>query len=526
MWKRLIIIFSIFFLTACVSCSSNDGEEITDSHSDSLDRNTIEEKDVSDKEVNNISITPMSAYEGLPEVTVPEISFDEIPYRTFEEFMAQDETDDTPYECSWEMTEDVSDVSEENIILWAVPGSGDYSPSEEAVNNQLRKDGYPFRMKIVTIPDDENYSINVANSDADIIYTGDAYVDDVYYPAYKVVRGEQGKYLQLDEYLEGSELWEHCPQIDWDSVEYKGAHYVIPNYSLCGETGLQIRIKKSVYSEEELEGFDGTLDSILPLVSKDRKLYFGLGEFRWLLLEGIIPVASVMYYDENGNIRNVMDLDINIRWMREVNRMYREHMAVTTNGSAEECADEWTIAITDISDKNRFNEEDYYIYTFKGNSNTFYSNSLAIRSTSRNPEMAFKLMELIITDRTYANLMAYGGTPCVEKDGFMVDPVTGEGVESGMRRFYFGIEDNIGRPKNERWSFDSAEDRAEYVEKYIRQIDFRFYDYPALIYLLDPLYGEYIGMFKEVLDEEKFNQKLAEYIAKSRQVFKILEEYQ
>ena len=275
-----------------------------------------------------------------------------------------------------------------------------------------------------------------------------------------------------------------------------------------------------------MEGFDGTLDSILPLVSKDRKLYFGLGEFRWLLLEGIIPVASVMYYDENGNIGNVMNLDINIRWMREVNRMYREHMAVTTNGSAEECADEWTIAITDISDKNRFNEEDYYIYTFKGNSNTFYSNSLAIRSTSRNPEMAFKLMELIITDRTYANLMAYGGTPCVEKDGFMVDPVTGEGVESGMRRFYFGIEDNIGRPKNERWSFDSAEDRAEYVEKYIRQIDFRFYDYPALIYLLDPLYGEYIGMFKEVLDEEKFNQKLAEYIAKSRQVFKILEEYQ
>ena len=136
MWKRLINIFSIFILMACVSCSSNDGEEITDSHSDSLNRNTIEEKNVSDKEGDNISITPTPAYEGLPEVTVPEISYDEIPYRTFEEFMAQDETDDMPYECSWEMTEDVSDVPKENIILWAVLGSGDYSPSEEAVNKK------------------------------------------------------------------------------------------------------------------------------------------------------------------------------------------------------------------------------------------------------------------------------------------------------------------------------------------------------------------------------------------------------
>ena len=525
MWKRLINIFSIFILMACVSCSSNDGEEITDSHSDSLNRNTIEEKNVSDKEGDNISITPTPAYEGLPEVTVPEISYDEIPYRTFEEFMAQDETDDMPYECSWEMTEDVSDVPKENIILWAVLGSGDYSPSEEAVNNQLRKDGYPFRMKIVTIPDGENYSKNAANSDADIIYTGDTYIDDVYPPSYKVVRGEQGKYLQLDEYLEGSKLWEHCPQIDWDSVEYKGAHYVVPNYALCGEAGMQIRIKKSAYTKEELEGFDGTLDSILPLVSKDRKLFLGLPNFQWLQLEGIQEVALGMYYDENGSIGNVMDLDINIRWMREMNRMLRENIAIT-KGLAEESADEWTIAITEISDKNRFNEEDYYIYTFKGYSNSFYTGSLAIRSTSKSPEMAFKLMELIITDRTYANLMAYGGTPCVEKDGFMVDSITGEGVESGMRRFYFGIEDNIGRPKNERLSFDSPEDRAEYVEKYIIPIDVRFFEYPALLYQLEIIYGEYTWMLGDVLDEEEFNRMLAEYIAKSRQVFKILEEYQ
>ena len=305
-------------------------------------------------------------------------------------------------------------------------------------------------------------------------------------------------------------------------MEYKGAHYVVPNYALCGETGLQIRIKKSSYAEEEIAGFDGTLDTLLPLISKDRKLFYGITEFRWLLFEGINYVAYTMYYDENGNIRNVMDLDINIRWIRELNRMFREGMAIESS-SAEASADEWSIALTDISDKNRFNEDDYYIYTFPGNSNSFYNNSLAIRSTSKNPDMAFKLMELLITDRTYANLMAYGGTPCVDKDGFMVDPVTGEGVDSGMRRFYFGIEDNISRPLNERWSFDSSKDRADYVSKYIRKIDYKIFDHPDLLYLSGQIYGKYIRIIPEIRGEQEFNQTLAEYIAESREAFKILE---
>ena len=518
--KKLEIVICCILLVLITSCSSNSEDLINEIVNTSpIPSESAELGDA--KADKNEYITPMPAYDGLPEVTIDPIPFDKITFRTFEEFMEQNPPDDTPYKCQWEKTEDVADVPDENIILWAVPGSGDYSASEEDVNGQLRKDGYPFRMKIVTIPDDI-YCQTVENSDADIIFTGSMFAEDVYYPAYKVVRGETGKYLKLDEYLEGSKLWEHCPQIDWDSVEYKGAHYVVPNYALCGETGLQIRIKKSSYAEEEIAGFDGTLDTLLPLISKDRKLFYGITEFRWLLFEGINYVAYTMYYDENGNIRNVMDLDINIRWIRELNRMFREGMAIESS-SAEASADEWSIALTDISDKNRFNEDDYYIYTFPGNSNSFYNNSLAIRSTSKNPDMAFKLMELIITDRTYANLMAYGGTPCVDKDGFMVDPVTGEGVDSGMRRFYFGIEDNISRPLNERWSFDSSKDRADYVSKYIRKIDYKIFDHPDLLYLSGQIYGKYIRIIPEIRGEREFNQTLAEYIAESREAFKILE---
>ncbi len=519
--KKLEILICSICLVFLASCSSESSEKISDeSNLPNLSNESVVNLD--DEKDRTESSISKSAYDGLPEVTVPEISFDEIPFRTFEEFMKQNPSDDTPYKCQWEKTEDVADVSDENIILWAIPGSGDYSTSEEAVNNQLRKDGYPFRMKIVTIPDDI-FDQTVENSDADVIYTGTTFAEGVYYPAYKVVRGEKGKYLRLDEYLEGSKLWEHCPQIDWDSVEYKGSHYVVPNYALCGETGLQVRIKKSSYTEDEIAKFDGTLDTLLPLISKDRKLFYGISDFRWLTYEGITYVGMGMYYDENGNIGNVMDIDINVRWMRELNRMFREGMAIESS-SAEASADKWSIALTDISDKNRFNEDDYYIYTFPGTSTSFYSNSLAIRSTSKNPDMAFKLLELIITDRTYANLMAYGGTPCIEKDGFMVDPVSGEGVGSGMRRYYFGIEDNIGRPKGERHSFDSSKDRFEYVSKYIKEIDFKFYDYPGLLYLAGQTYGKYMRIISEVLDEQKFNQKLAEYIAESREVFKILDQ--
>lgn len=523
--RKSFVFLIAFFMILCVSCSSDgEKEEIeTDVKNNIVNNSDLTENVEKNDNDENIPVASQSAYDGLPEVTVPEISFDDIPFRTFEEFMAQDENDDTPYECAWEITEDVSDVPEENIILWAAMGS-DYMASETAVNEQLKKDGYPFRMKIVTIPD-EIYSRVVENCDADIIYTGDYYEGDVYSPAYKVVYGEKGKYLQLDKYLEGSRLWDHCPEVDWESVEYEGAHYVVPNYALSGESGLQIRIKKSAYSEEELVGFDGTLDSILPLVSRERKLFLGLSDFTWLAYEGIDYIGGGMYYDEEGNIANVMDLEINIRWMRELNWMLRTGRAFES-ASAEEDANEWTIALTDISDKNRFNEDDYYIYTFQGVSNSFYDCSLAIRSTSKNPEMAFQLMELIITDHTYANLMAYGGEGWVEQDGYMIDPVTKEHKGAGSRRYYFGIMDNAGRSEYCRWSFDTAEDRKEYVSKYVKKIEYKDVEYPALLYLLQPVKGEYTRIVTMALHEDDFNQKLAEYIAKSRQVFKILEEYQ
>ena len=527
MSKRLSILYCIAIMVICISCNSKDGvgnNEITPA----LENSEITSTPDNDVNIDGNEITNqgdnslISAYDGLPEVTVPTISFEDSPYRTFDEYMEQNPMDDTPYKCVWEKTEDVSDVPDENIILWAAKETHDiYEMSEKAVNAQLKKDGYPFRLKIVSV---SNYEKNVQNCDADIIFTGDYYDGDVYPPAYKVVYGEEGKYLQLDQYLEGSSLWNHYPELDWESTEYKGAHYIVPNYALSGETGLMIRIKKSCYTEEELEGFDGTLDTILPLVSWDRRMFYGISEFDWLTFEGIDYLGGGIYLDKNGNIGNVMDLDINIRWMREMNRLLRKEMAIES-ASAERDADEWAIALTDISDKNRFNEDDYYIYTFPGIANNFYRGALAIRSTTKNPEMAFKLMELIITDHTYANLMAYGGEGWIEnEDGYMIDPVTGERKGSGARRYYFGIMDNAGRSDYCRWSFDTPEDRKEYVSKYIKKVEYKNLDYPALLYQYQiNVSTKYADMVRTVLNEKKFNQMLAERIAVSREAFKILE---
>ena len=527
MSKRLSILYCIAIMVICISCNSKDGvgnNEITSA----LENSEITSTPDNDVNIDGNEITNqgdnslISAYDGLPEVTVPTISFEDSPYRTFDEYMEQNPMDDTPYKCVWEKTEDVADVPDENIILWAVKGTYDmYEMSEKAVNAQLKKDEYPFRLKIVIVP---NFEKNVQNCDADVIFTGDYYDRDVYPAAYKVVYGEEGKYLQLDQYLDGSRLWEHYPELDWESTEYKGVHYIVPNHALSGEGGLQIMIKKSCYTEEELEGFDGTLDTILPLVSRDRKLFYGLAECDWLTFEGIDYLGGGVYLDKNGNIGNVMDLDINIRWMREMNRLLRKGMAFESI-SPERDADEWAISLTDIPDKNRINEEDYYIYTYKGMANNFYRGALAIRSTTKNPEMAFKLMELIITNHTYANLMAYGGEGWVEnEEGFMVDSVTGEHVGSGNRRYYFGIMDNAGRSDYCRWSFDTPEDRKEYVSKYIKKVEYKNFDYPALLYQYQiNVSTKYADMVRTVLNEKKFNQMLAERIAVSREVFKILE---
>ena len=106
----------------------------------------------------------------------------------------------------------------------------------------------------------------------------------------------------------------------------------------------------------------------------------------------------------------------------------------------------------------------------------------------------------------------------------MIDPVTGERKGSGARRYCFGIMDNAGRSDYCRWSFDTPEDRKEYVSKYIRKVEFKDLEYPALIYQLQKkVNGKYVDTVRTVLNEKTFNKLLAERIAVSREVFKILE---
>ena len=106
MSKRLSILYCIAIMVICISCNSKDGvgnNEITPA----LENSEITSTPDNDVNIDGNEITNqgdnslISAYDGLPEVTIPTISFEDSPYRTFDEYMEQNPMDDTPYKCVW-----------------------------------------------------------------------------------------------------------------------------------------------------------------------------------------------------------------------------------------------------------------------------------------------------------------------------------------------------------------------------------------------------------------------------------------
>ena len=115
--KILKTVFYCILLMLVTSCSSNSEDLINENVESYLIPS--ESAELGDAKADkNENITPMPAYDDLPEVTIDTIFFDEIPFRTFEEFMEQNPSDNTPYKCQWEKTE-----------------GGKFGEGQEAVNN-------------------------------------------------------------------------------------------------------------------------------------------------------------------------------------------------------------------------------------------------------------------------------------------------------------------------------------------------------------------------------------------------------
>ncbi len=407
---------------------------------------------------------------------------------------------------------------DKNTIIWAFfDDAGTFGNVEERINEKLEKDGYPFRIKCIVLGMN-GYTQRVKDCRADIIFDGVGFPDSTY--KWSVMHDAilEGKILKLDEFLNGSRLYDFYPEAMWESIRVDGGLYSIPNTNFY-DSSLAVVFKKSEYTEEEIESFDNTLDGLLKLVDPNRKLYLWDSDCwtGYLDMYGIQNYEDYGIYYEDDEIKNLMDLDINIRWIKELHNLAEQGMLINgKNIVYQECKDDWSVALLNIGIKPDLDENEYYVVKYKGDMYPRYGGAIAIRENSHNPEYAFKLLELLLTDPEYGNLIVYGEN-VTEKDGYAVDPDTGKTIYSWNRRLQWGINDGILKgTSDDRCTFSSPEERKTYYKTYFREAATSYFDYYDLCKGLGDLFQRHNNI---IFKKGDIDEELNEWIKESDEIF-------
>ncbi len=288
---------------------------------------------------------------------------------------------------------------DENTIIWAfmdnlAAGTDDV---EEKVNKKLEEDGYDFRLKCVVLGY-RDYSKKIRECKADIVFGGinsDLDTDVKWNPTYDAICA--GSFLKLDDYLKGSKLYDFFPEVLWDSVKYNENIYCVPNMNFY-DTHLAVIIKKSAYTEEQMEQFDGSPEGLLKLVSDENKLYYNSRRASFLDIYGISNEDSYGIYYDSEDIKNIMDLELTSSWLKALHELAMQDRIVDGSVAILDCKDEWSVALYNVGADSGFNENDYMIINYAGDVYPHYSGAIAIKKDSHNPDAAFKMIELFLTE--------------------------------------------------------------------------------------------------------------------------------
>ena len=411
-----------------------------------------------------------------------------------------------------EADESMDDI-DENTIVWALMrlGIGDEADKRtEQINKKLKEDGYPYEILIQqydTLEETLDLRKAMMKAGADVVYTGmpSSQTDETAWdPAYEAIM--KNKLLKLDDYLKGSKLYDMIPEELWDSVRVDGSIYCIPNPALRNSC-FSIVFKKSAYTEEQLQSFDDTIEGLTPFISAENKLYYG--DDRFVSMYGIHSNTYGIYYTDDG-FGNLSNLDEYVNGLTVLNSLAQAGMVINPRTKGfEESKDEWSVAFCDDFYTSLLNEDDYYIRTYRGIVEPGFNSAIAIKASSHNPDGAFKLIELIMTDPEYAKLAVYGEN-VILKDGFAYDTEKEKYAVGYLSRLQFGVMELVYPDKDSYLTrFESIEAKKEYYANNFDTANLSWLDYPL----------EMLKLRNLAYDNEKiiFKKDFAERLKKCQQ---------
>lgn len=391
-------------------------------------------------------------------------------------------------------------IPEDAVILkWAHSDVWSVSRSVANLNRTLTKMGYKYRIEEVILPDSE-YAELVGDCGADIVSTGLAKEGDVFQPAVENIKA--GKYHALDEALMDSKLKDTLPKMVWESVRIYEHISCVPN-AVFPDQGVSVLFNKNKYSEADIKNYDGTLDSLLSLITQDKKLYIASFDFDYLDIYGI-PTGLYGVSRTDGVINNTMKNETNCQWLSALNKLYAEGKLVLPEDFSK--IDECGIIITLAGDS--YAPDDYYIFSYKGELNPKFAMATAILDSSERKNEAFELIELIRIVPELGMAALYDGN-CAVVDGEVVNPDTNEKkMPDFMAKLVFGINDVVPGNGSEAFWFESFEQRDRYYQDNISETDMFYWYYPEQMASLMKIYKKHERL---ITNTENFEEELYEW---------------
>lgn len=410
-----------------------------------------------------------------------------------------------------------SGPDDEDTLTWALWQTKiDAELTCERINRKLNGDGYDFKMSIAELayasPYVAEYGDMMLESDADILFTGinNGADESAWTPGYKGIM--EDKFLKLDDYLKNSKLYDYYPEKLWDSVRVNGSIYCIPNPNTMSRC-FAIVFKKSAYTKEQIESFDNTMDGIVKLITDEDKLYYTSTGF--MSMYGIWQSFSQGIYFEDEEVKSLLDNELYIKGLKALNDLAKKGQLVGKGKSIFDCLDEWSIAFSFDYLADQLDKDEYYVITYPEAVVEHFSASIAINADCKNPDAAFKLIELIMLDQEYANTVLFEDG-VILKDGYAYDPETESYTGSLWDRYQWGIKEIAYKLKNESEGyFDSADARKEYYENNLGPVINSALEYPTEVRILWKLEDDNWDI---VYDVKNFDKKLDAWIKKASEV--------
>ena len=401
-------------------------------------------------------------------------------------------------------------------VTWAVPGKLTRISDESVnkVNNKLKDDGYPFRLKIIRIESnyDTDYIGELDLCGADIVFTGIGVLNSS--DSLTIDEIISGKYEDLTEYIENSCLNDLIPRKLLDASSYKGKMYLLPSeYVQDGADQILIYKSNNNANAVTFDGIDSDVFMLKGVVSEKNKLFYGFTDFEFVRCFGYCyDSGNGLVISNEGQIINPFEDEKCLGWMQMVNTWYKEGMAPDPrDGNPTVIKAKCSLQLTTSS--NITKENGQVVKTWKRELCNRYGWSTAIRKDSNKKENAFKFLELIRTNHEYGNLLIYGKLS--EDEGSIED--------NYMNKVVFGLDDGLLQLDDGLRHFASAQERLEYYEENVPVSPSIYMDIPKESSELSVIVKKYLTndsiLFHDEFESE-FETFKSEYTEAFDRIFK------